>query len=77
MNYFNIFHDCAFVVKNTRSTIWLVTHVGSRWATVRHLVLGSLEGFVYWDFWEKKGMYIWVPLPWTQRTLKIKSGGHL
>ena len=38
---------------------------------------GTWRGFVYWDFWEKKKMHIWVPLSWTQRTLKGKSGGHM
>ena len=40
-------------------------------------LLGNLEGFVYWDFCEKKKIRIWVPLLWTQRIVKVKSGGHL
>jgi len=40
-------------------------------------LMGNLEGAFYWDFWEKKRMLICVPFPWTQRTLKVKSEGHL
>jgi hypothetical protein len=40
-------------------------------------LLGNLQEFVYLDFWEKKKMHIWVSLPWTQRILKVKPGGHL
>jgi hypothetical protein len=38
---------------------------------------GTWRGFVYWDVWQKKRMHIWAPLSWTQRTLKVKPGGHL
>jgi len=38
-------------------------------------LLGKMEGFVYWDFREKRKMHILVPFPWAQRTLKFKSGG--
>jgi hypothetical protein len=40
-------------------------------------LLGNLEGFIYWDFWEKKRMHISIPLCWTQKKLNVKSGGHL
>jgi hypothetical protein len=26
---------------------------------------------------ERKKIHIWVPFSWTQRTLKVNSGGHL
>jgi hypothetical protein len=38
--------------------------------------MGNLEGFIYWDFRQKKKMCIWAPFLWTQRALKVKSGGH-
>ena len=34
---------------------------------------GSFTG----TFERKKGLHIWVPFSWTQRTLKVKCGGHL
>ena len=40
-------------------------------------LLGHLEGVVYWDFRQRKGMHISVPLPWTQKTLKVTFGSHL
>jgi len=40
-------------------------------------LLGNLEEFVYWDVSEKNRIRIWVSFSWTQRTLKVKSGGHL
>jgi hypothetical protein len=40
-------------------------------------VKGNIEGFIYWDFLEKKRKHMWVPLLWTQTTLKVKSGGNL
>jgi hypothetical protein len=40
-------------------------------------VKGNVEGFIYWDFRERKRNHIWAPLLWTQRTLTVKCGGHL
>jgi hypothetical protein len=38
------------------------------------LSLGALLGFVFLDFIEQKRMHIWIPFPWTQRTLKLSLG---
>jgi len=35
------------------------------------------EGLFTETFEREKKIHIWVPFSWTQRTLKVKSGGHL
>jgi hypothetical protein len=40
-------------------------------------LLGNLEEVRLLGIFEREKMYIWVPFSWTQRTLKVKTGGHL